>query len=157
MPRRRLASRILLISPSKRLLLFKIHYRTGTLAGMSYWATPGGMLKKDESFEGAAIRELHEETGIEVKSVGQCIAHKEFLWQMPDGEQVLAVERFYVIRARDEHCSALGWSDKEREVVCEIRWWSGDELAVCRENVYPPDLLSLFAQTLSRSLPLGSR
>ncbi len=29
MPRRRLASRILLISPTDRLLLFKIHYKTG--------------------------------------------------------------------------------------------------------------------------------
>lgn len=67
MPRRRLASRILLISPTDRLLLFKIHYKTGALAGMSYWATPGGQLRKDESFETAAARELNEETGVEVR------------------------------------------------------------------------------------------
>jgi ADP-ribose pyrophosphatase YjhB (NUDIX family) len=91
MPRQRLASCILLISPSNRMLLFKILYRTGALAGMWYWATPGGKLWAKESYEAAAIRKLYEETGIEVQSVGQCLAHKEFPWVMPDGEQVLAV------------------------------------------------------------------
>lgn len=64
MEQRRLASRILLVSPSHRLLLFKIHYKVGALAGRRYWATPGGQLKDGESFEAAAMRELYEETGI---------------------------------------------------------------------------------------------
>ena len=146
MQRRRLASRILLISDSRRLLLFKIHYDSGVLAGKSYWATPGGKLRSDESFETAAIRELHEETGIEVQSVGHCVARKEFSWQMPDGEQVIAVENYYVVHVRDEQCSATRWSDQEREAMFEVRWWSESELAACREEIFPNDLLILFAQ-----------
>lgn len=149
MPRQRLASRILLISLSNRMLLFKIRYRTGALAGMCYWATPGGKLRADESYEAAAIRELYEETGIEVQSVGHCLVHKEFPWVMPDGEQLLAVEHYFVVRVHDVQLSNASWSDQEREVVCEARWWSEEELAACLESVFPPDLSSLFAQALT--------
>ncbi|NWD52499.1 NUDIX hydrolase [Pseudomonas gingeri] len=144
--RRRLASRILLISESHRLLLFKICYESGALAGRCYWATPGGKLRGNESFEAAAIRELHEETGIEIQSVGHCVARREFPWQMPDGEQVHAVEHYYVVRVKEELCSRARWSDQEREAVCDVRWWSESELAACREEIFPQDLLSLFAQ-----------
>ncbi|MFK4073689.1 NUDIX hydrolase [Ectopseudomonas khazarica] len=146
MPRRRLASRVLLISDSRRLLLFKIRFDSGALAGTSYWATPGGKLRDNESYEAAAIREVYEETGIEVQSVGDCVARKEFSWLMPDGEQVIAVEHYYVVHVRDEQCSSMGWSDRELEAVCEVRWWSACELAACREKIFPEDLLNLFAQ-----------
>ncbi|MGP6459768.1 NUDIX hydrolase [Pseudomonas parakoreensis] len=146
MPRRRLASRILVISASHRLLLFKIHYNSGFLAGRSYWATPGGKLQSGESFEAAAVRELREETGLEVKSVGHCVACKEFPWQTPDGEHVVAVEHYYVAHVGNEQCSVEGWSDQEREAVSDVRWWSESELAACQEEIFPHDLLILFAQ-----------
>lgn len=149
MPRRRLASRILLISPTDRLLLFKIQYKTGALAGMSYWATPGGQLGADESFEAAAVRELKEETGVDVQSVGPCIARREFPWKMPDGEDVLAMENYYVARADIEQCSSDSWSGQERGAIGEVRWWSQAELAGCDEDVYPQDLTSLFVEALA--------
>ncbi|MCQ6257370.1 NUDIX hydrolase [Pseudomonas sp. Q11] len=148
MPRRRSASRILLVSSSRRLLLFKIHYRTGALAGRSYWATPGGGLRGDETFEAAAVRELYEETGLDVQSVGRCIARKEFIWQMPDGEHVVAVENYYVVHAGNEICSTASWSAQEREAVCEIKWWSENELMASTEEILPPDLLILFARAM---------
>ncbi|MEH6671719.1 NUDIX hydrolase [Halopseudomonas sp.] len=148
MPRRRLASRILLISGSCRLLLFKINYGSGVLAGRSYWATPGGELQGSESFEAAAIRELYEETGVEVQSVGQCVACKEFCWQMSDGEQVIIVERYYAVHVADERWSATRWSDKERKALCEVKWWSESELAACRDEILPEDLSSLFKKYL---------
>ncbi|WP_426178470.1 NUDIX hydrolase [Pseudomonas sp. TWRC1-2] len=149
MPRRRLASRILLISPGQRLLLFKIQYKTGALAGMSYWATPGGQLRVNESFEAAAARELKEETGMDVPSVGKCIAHREFPWKMPDGEDVLAIENYYVARTHTEQCCSAAWSGQERSAISEVRWWSQAELARCNEGVYPPDLMSLFVEALA--------
>lgn len=132
MLRHRLAARVLLISPSNRLLLFKIHYRSGALAGMRYWATPGGKLRAGESFEKAAVRELHEETGLKVQTVSQCIARKEFPWVMPDGDRVLAVEHYFVVYANEQQLDATNWSDQEREVVSEVRWWSEEELLACQ-------------------------
>lgn len=40
-----------------------------------------------------------------IRAVGHCVAKREFPWQMPDGEQVLAVEHHDVVRVRDELCS----------------------------------------------------
>lgn len=148
MPRKRFAARLLVISPGNRLLLFKIQYQAGIFAGMSYWATPGGKLKDEESFGGAAVRELYEETGIEVPFVGRCIAHREFLWQMPDGEHVLAVENYFTVHTGTEQCSCAHWTDREREAICEVRWWSSEELAVCHEEVFPPDLNNLFVTAM---------
>jgi 8-oxo-dGTP pyrophosphatase MutT (NUDIX family) len=136
------------VSPYRRLLLFKIHYKTGLLEGGCYWATPGGGLQGDESFEAAAVRELYEETGLDVQSVGRCLARKEFVWRMLDGVKVLAVEHYYVVHARIEHCATTGWSAQEREVVCDTKWWSESELRASTEEVLPPDLPDLFAQAL---------
>jgi 8-oxo-dGTP pyrophosphatase MutT (NUDIX family) len=148
MPRRRLASRILLVSSSRRLLLFKVHYKAGALKGRSYWATPGGALRGDESFEAAAVRELYEETGLCILSVGRCITRKEFIWEMPDGTHVLAVENYYVVRVNNESCSTATWSAQERDVVCEIRWWSENELIASTEEILPSDLPILFTRAL---------
>lgn len=155
MLRRRLASRILLISDANRLLLFNIRYCSGLLAGKCYWATPGGKLRDDETFESAAIRELYEETGIQVQSVGQCVALREFPWQMPDGEQVIASEQYYVVRVRGEQCSSALWSVHEREAVREARWWSEAELVSIKEDVYPQGLQSLFATALDNQPAAG--
>ena len=42
--------------------------------------------------------ELFEETGIRVETVGQEVAEREFVMQLPDGECVTAEERFFVVR-----------------------------------------------------------
>lgn len=80
--------------------------------------------------------------------VGRYIAHREFLWQMPDGEHVLAVENYFTVHAGTEQCSCAQWSEREREAVCEVRWWSSAELAACHEKVFPQDLNNLFGEAL---------
>lgn len=148
MPIRRFASRILLINPSHQILLFKIRYQSGALAGLTYWATPGGKLRGNESFEQAAARELEEETGITVQSVGGCIDRRKFLWKMPNGKTVLAVENYYMVRTATHELSPVKWSEAERNVICEVKWWSATDLDQCCEKMFPADLSSLLAETL---------
>ncbi len=70
---------------------------------------------------------------------------------MPDGECVLAIEHYFAVHANEQQIDATSWSDQEREVVSEVRWWSEEELLACQEVVFPPDLPSLLTQALKWS------
>jgi 8-oxo-dGTP diphosphatase len=83
--RRRRSARLLIIEPTGRVLLFRFVFKKGSLAGEDYWATPGGGVEEGETFEQTAIRELREETGIRVESVGPQVGQREFVLQLSDG------------------------------------------------------------------------
>lgn len=83
--RERKAARLLVISPSRDVLLFKFLHKDGALAGENYWATPGGGLEDGETFHAAAIRELREETGIQVNTVVGPLADRRFSMLLPSG------------------------------------------------------------------------
>src|SRR6185436_13230335 len=103
--RRRPSSRLLIMDPNHRVLLFRFQFKRGPLAGQHYWATPGGALEAGESFADAACRELFEETGILRDAVGQPVAEREFAFQLHDGESVMAEERFFLVRVTDHSLS----------------------------------------------------
>ena len=135
--RSRPASRLLILDPSGRVLLFRFVHTRGALAGQDYWATPGGAVEDGETFEQAALRELREETGIVVDSPGTEIGCRTFVLSMPDGEEVLADERFFLIRPLDVSLSRDGWTAQERDLMTEHRWWSCDELRTTTDIVWP--------------------
>jgi 8-oxo-dGTP pyrophosphatase MutT (NUDIX family) len=149
--RSRPSSRLLLIDSAGRVLLFKFVHTSGALAGRQYWATPGGGVEEGETFEQAAIRELAEETGVRVADVGREVGRRVFELQLTDGEIVLADERFFAVGATAGEISRDGWSEAEREVMADHRWWSAEALAQTTELVYPeniPDLLRVAADRL---------
>jgi 8-oxo-dGTP pyrophosphatase MutT (NUDIX family) len=133
----------LILDPTNRLLLFRFEHKRGALAGEVFWATPGGGLEGDESFSEAAMRELHEETGIVAREVGEPVARREFTLTMPDGEEVLADERYFVIRVQSQRVSSAAWTPLEVEVMTDHRWWSIAELAATEATVWPADLPDL--------------
>ncbi len=148
--RRRPSARLLILDSARRVLLFRFVHKTGALAGEDYWATPGGGVEDGETFEQAAIRELAEETGIRREDVGSQAGQREFVLLLPDGESVLADERFFLVEAKDETISRNGWSAHEAEVMVDHRWWSEQELAQTSEIVWPEDLLAMLAGASSR-------
>jgi 8-oxo-dGTP pyrophosphatase MutT (NUDIX family) len=144
--RSRPSARLLILDSQGRLLLFRFVFKEGPLAGQDYWATPGGGLENGETFEQAAIRELAEETGIEVQRVGSHIAEREFVLRIPSGEEVISQERFFLIDAGDAILTRDGWTADEVSVMAEHKWWTRDELAQTDEQVWPQDLLEMLAK-----------
>ena len=141
--RRRRSARLLIIEPAGRVLLVRFVFKKGALAGEDYWATPGGGVEEGETFEQAAIRELREETGIRVESVGPQVGQREFVLQLSDGEHVVADERFYRVEAKEATLSRDEWTAEEVEVMVAHRWWSRDELSQTSETVWPENLIEM--------------
>ncbi|MGC0948867.1 NUDIX hydrolase [Pantoea agglomerans] len=135
------SSRLIIVSPDNRVLLFRFCHKDGALRGKTYWVTPGGGLEKNESFEQAAIRELFEETGLIRTLTGPQIASQNFTMMLPSGETVLAEERFFMIDANTVELDRSGWSSNEQEVIRDYHWWTIEELIHTNETIFPRDLI----------------
>jgi len=62
---------------------------------------------------------------------------------LPSGESVLAVERYFVVRAHSEQLTRDGWTVDEERVMTAHKWWSVDELQETRETVWPERLIDM--------------
>ena len=63
-----------------------------------------------------------------------------------DGRTIVSDEVYFVVRVAGGAIDTDGWTELEREVVEEHRWWTVDELRATDETVYPDDLLDLVEQ-----------
>lgn len=82
------------------------------------WALPGGFMNIDETAEEAAIRELKEETGIDVKEVTQVGAYSKV--DRDPRERVITIAFYTVI---DNPVKAVGQDDAK-----QAEWFTLDNL-----------------------------
>jgi len=144
----RRGARVLLLDPDDRLLLVRGHDIDDPRR--SWWFTVGGGIDPGETARDAAVRELHEETGIALAAsalhgpVARRSAVFRFLRQ-----PVRQDEEFYFARThRPQELSTAGWTDIERQFMDEARWWTLEELSRTTETIYPHELHAVITPLL---------
>lgn len=135
------SARFIILNKQNEILLFHFHFNSGALSGESYWATPGGGLEPGETYEQASCRELREETGIIREKFGAAVAENTFPTLLPNGETVMAEERFYLVNVSDEELNFSDWTTQEKEVINDHKWWALSELLKTKQQVFPVEII----------------
>jgi ADP-ribose pyrophosphatase YjhB (NUDIX family) len=143
-------ARVLLLDAADRILLLK-----GRLPAArdrpGAWFTVGGGLEPGETYVEAAAREIREETGIADFVLGPVIWVREGVMRMP--EPTLFKECYLVARCEGAEPDRSLWTEIERELIDDIRWWSHAELLATEERVFPPGLAERLPPILAGRLP----
>ncbi len=144
----RSAARLLLLDEEDRLLLVRGH--DPDEPDRHWWFTVGGGIDAGESPRQAAVRELAEETGLQVPAealVGP-VLRRTALFDFAR-RTVRQHEDFFL--ARIEAPGMLvhhGWTEIELQFMDEARWWPVDELVVQTEQVFPEGLAGVVSDLL---------
>ena len=136
----RTAARVLVVTRDADMLLLVGHDAANP--DHTWVFTPGGGLRPGEDPRAGAVRELAEESGIDVApaDLEGPIAHRE------------AIFRFASVTCRQDEIFFLlhlptrrpirkdGWTCLERDVVDSISWWSAEQLKAAQQRgqeIYP--------------------
>ncbi len=115
---------------------------------------PGGGVDPGESDWDALRRELAEECGIQLASIGKQVWIRDVTFPLPsDGRPIEQHERFYLVRVQNSAINTGGWDDFERAFIGEHRWWTVNELKASGEDFAPSRLRDLLEPLVNGDLP----
>ncbi|QQQ73835.1 NUDIX domain-containing protein [Saccharothrix sp. 6-C] len=143
----RVSARVVLLDADDRVLLFEGF--DPTRPDELFWFTVGGGVEPGEDVRTAAVRELFEETGVEVSDdelVGPVWKrHAVFAF---DGLNYAAVEWFFVGKVEAVDVDTSRFNEIEQQTIRRHRWWSVAELAATDATVYPVQLAEVLPGAL---------
>ena len=141
----RRAVRVLVVDEADRMLLF-LDSDLGLTPVAHWWVTPGGGVDPGESDHEAAVRELREETGLTIGA--DQLVGPFFTRTVVHGYSDKVVDQrevFLLVRVPAFEIDTTGHTEEELLTVADIRWWTRDQLAATDDDVWPRDLLDLWA------------
>jgi 8-oxo-dGTP pyrophosphatase MutT (NUDIX family) len=141
--------RLVVLDSAGKVLLFHTHDPTYPELG-EWWELPGGGIEPGEAHVEAAIRELHEETGIVATEaqVGEPTWRRQATFRYR-GERRLQHEVVVTVRLSAESPSvdgALRMGHEDEDYFAD-RWWHVTDIVESTERFYPgrlPGLLKTF-------------
>jgi 8-oxo-dGTP pyrophosphatase MutT (NUDIX family) len=142
-------ARAVMLDPDNRVLLFEFQLPEGTIAGgpNRFWATPGGAIEPDEDVRAALEREVREETGFAEFEVGPELWVGEHTLTF-NGVPTFSREHFFLVRVSAAVINRDGWTELEREVMRDHRWWPVDDLKTTSDRVFPANFGTLVEKYL---------
>lgn len=142
-------ARVLLLDDQDRVLLFR--GRNDDDPSIRFWFPAGGGIEPAESPRDAAIREVWEETGSRVE-LGPHIWNRRHVVSF-NGTVTDLRESWFLARVTAFDIDTSRFTNDERHVIQEHRWWTVAELASTPDLLTPRDLAELLRKLLGDGPP----
>jgi 8-oxo-dGTP pyrophosphatase MutT (NUDIX family) len=148
---RRNAARVVLLDRHGRVFLMQANDPSNP-SKPAWWEIPGGGIDSGETSEQAALRELHEETGISAAEIGPCIWVQHAVFDFA-GIHFDQHEMIHVAWSDGGDYNPQGLEGLEQLAFSAGRWWSLAELQGSDVPVLPARLREYLPSIIAGELP----
>jgi 8-oxo-dGTP pyrophosphatase MutT (NUDIX family) len=138
----RTAGRVILTDPEDRVLMVRGVDPADRARG-GFWFTPGGGLEPGESLEAGTRREIREELGVELGTLGPVVMIRRVRFPMHGRWYEQTESLFHVAVPAVFTPRPVALDELELTAIEEFRWLSADELRALDEPYHPAALVEL--------------